>query len=89
MHVMITCQSYGIPCALIVFKGFEEYVHGTGIKYSDYALGAGVPVMDPTPINPRLDMAEIEPITFTHKVSEGKIDEVETAIHESLKRLNK
>ena len=45
--------------------------------------------MDPTPINPKLDMAEIKPITFTHKVSEGKIDEVETAIRESLKRLNK
>ncbi len=89
MHVMITCQSYGIPCALIVFKGFEEYVHGTGIKYSDYALGAGLPVMDPIAINPKLDMAEIEPITFTYKVSESKIDEVEAAIRESLKRFKK
>ena len=89
MHVMITCQSYGIPCALIVFKGFEEYVHGTGIKYSDYALGAGLPVMDPIAINPKLDMAEIEPITFTYKVSESKIDEVEVAIRESLKRFKK
>ncbi len=89
MHVMITCQSYGIPCALIVFKGFEEYVHGTGIKYSDYALGAGVPVMDPIAINPKLDMTEIEPITFTYKVSESKIDEVEAAIRESLKKFNK
>jgi hypothetical protein len=34
-------------------------------------------------------MAEIEPITFTHKVSEGKIDEVEAAIRESLKRFKK
>jgi len=89
MHVMITCQSYGIPCALVVFKGFEEYVHGTGIKYSDYALGAGVPVMEPTSINPKLDMAEIKPITFTYKVSEAKIDEVEAAIRESLKRIKK
>ena len=89
MHVMITCQSYGIPCALVVFKGFEEYVHGTGIKYSDYALGAGVPVMDPLAISPKLDMAEIEPITFTHKVSEAKINEVEAAIRESLTRFKR
>ena len=89
MHVMITCQSYGIPCALVVFKGFEEYVHGTGIKYSDYALGAGVPVMDPVAISPKLDMAEIEPITFTHKVSEAKINEVEAAIRESLTRFKR
>jgi hypothetical protein len=86
MHVMITCQSYGIPCALVVFKGFEEYVHGTGIKYSDYALGAGVPVMDPVAIDPKLDIEEIKPITFLHKVSESKISEVEAAIRESLKR---
>jgi len=89
MHVMIICQSYGIPCALVVFQGFEEYVHGTGIKYSDYALGAGVPVMEPIAINPKLDMAEIEPITFTHKISSAKIDEVEAAIRESLKRFKK
>ena len=47
MHVMITCQSYGIPCGLVTFEGFEEIVHGSGIKYEDYALGAGVEVMNP------------------------------------------
>jgi hypothetical protein len=55
MHVLITCQSYGIPCALVVFNGFEEYVHGDGIKYIDYALGADVKPISPTPINPKLD----------------------------------
>jgi hypothetical protein len=47
MHVMITCHSYGIPCALVTFEGYEENVHGSGIKYEDYALGAGVEVMEP------------------------------------------
>jgi hypothetical protein len=42
MHVMITCHSYGIPCALVTFRGFEGAVHGTGMKYRDYALGAGL-----------------------------------------------
>ena len=73
----------------MVFKGFEEYVHGTGIKYSDYALGAGVPVMDPIAIDPNLDIEEIKPITFLHKVSEAKIDEVEAAIRVSLNRFKK
>lgn len=86
MHVMITCQSYGIPCAMVVFSGFEEYVHGTGIKYSDYSLGAGLPEVDPVSINPKLDMAEIAPLLHTYKVSEAKIDEVERAIKLGLSR---
>ena len=88
MHVLITCQSYGIPCALVVFKGFEDYVHGNGIKYIDYALGADVKVISPTPINPKLDWSEIEPITETIKIPELKISEVEMAIKEGLRRVS-
>ena len=87
MHVLITCQSYGIPCALVVFKGFEEYVHGDGIKYIDYALGAGVKAISPTPINPKLDWHEIEPLIETITVSDSKIAEVEAAIKEGLRRV--
>ena len=80
MHVMITCQSYGIPCALITFEGFEENVHGSGIKYSDYALGAEVEVMEPEvmPLDMRgLDLrSKARPI----KVSDSKISEVESHI---------
>jgi hypothetical protein len=84
MHVMITCQSYGIPCAMVVFKGFEDYVHGSGIKYSDYSLGAGLPEVNPVAINPKLDISEIRPITFDYQVSQSKIDEVEAAIKQGL-----
>jgi hypothetical protein len=88
MHVLITCQSYGIPCALVVFKGFEQYVHGDGIKYLDYALGAGVKAVNPTPINPKLDWSEIQPLTETIKVSDEKIAQVEAAIKEGLRRVS-
>ena len=87
MHVLITCQSYGIPCALVVFKGFEEYVHGDGIKYIDYALGAGVKAISPTPINPKLDWDEIKPLLETIQVSDSKITEVEESIKEALRRV--
>ena len=87
MHVLITCQSYGIPCALVVFKGFEEYVHGDGIKYIDYALGAGVKAISPTPINPKLDWKEIKPLLETIQVSDLKITEVEESIKEALRRV--
>ena len=87
MHVLITCQSYGIPCALVVFKGFEQYVHGDGIKYIDYALGAGVKAISPTPINPKLDWSEIQPLIENIKVSDVKIDQVEAAIKEGLRRV--
>jgi len=89
MHVMITCQSYGIPCALVVFKGFEDYVHGDGIKYSDYALGAGVTELNPVSINPKIDLAEIQKITHEIKISDCKISEVESAIKEGISRLAK
>jgi hypothetical protein len=88
MHVLITCQSYGIPCALVVFKGFEEYVHGDGIKYIDYALAADVKAISPTPINPKLDWLEIEPLIETITVSDSKIAEVEAAIKEGLRRVH-
>jgi hypothetical protein len=88
MHVLITCQSYGIPCALVVFKGFEEYVHGDGIKYIDYALGADVKVISPTPINPKLNWSEIEPLVETVTIPELKISEVEMAIKEGLRRVS-
>jgi len=88
MHVLITCHSYGIPCALVVFKGFEEYVHGDGIKYLDYALGAGVKAISPTPVNPKLDWKEIKPLLETIQVSDSKIAEVEAAIKEGLRRVN-
>jgi hypothetical protein len=88
MHVLITCHSYGIPCALVVFKGFEEYVHGDGIKYLDYALGAGVKATSPTPVNPKLDWKEIKPLLETIQVSDSKIAEVEAAIMEGLRRVN-
>ena len=87
MHVMITCQSYGIPCALVVFDGFEDYVHGDGIKYSDYALGAGVAELNPVSINPKIDQAEIKKITHEIKVSERKISEVEAAIKAGISRV--
>lgn len=89
MHILITCQSYGIPCALVVFNGFEDYVHGSGIKYSDYSLGAGLPEVNPVAINPKLDMSEISPITFDYQVSQSKIDEVEAAIKQGLSLVDK
>jgi hypothetical protein len=87
MHVLITCQSYGIPCALVVFKGFEQSVHGDGIKYIDYALGAGVKAISPTPINPKLDWSEVQPLIENIKVSDEKIGQVEAAIKEGLRRV--
>jgi hypothetical protein len=88
MHVLITCQSYGIPCALVVFKGFEQSVHGDGIKYIDYALGAGVKEISPTPIDPKLDWSEIQPLIENIKVSDEKIAQVEAAIKEGLRRVS-
>ena len=86
MHVMITCQSYGIPCALVSFEGAEENVHGTGIKYEDYALGAGVEVMNPSVVPLDLRSFDYQPLVKSIQVSEAKKAEVRDATREALSR---
>jgi hypothetical protein len=85
MHVMITCQSYGIPCALVTFEGHEENVHGTGIKYEDYALGAGVEVMNPSVVPVDLRKFKYQKLIRDIKVSEAKKQEVLEHIRLGLK----
>jgi hypothetical protein len=89
MHVMITCQSYGIPCGLVTFVGYEENVHGSGIKYEDYALGAGVEVMNPQVIGLDLRKENLDSLIKDIRVSEAKKDEVEDHIRQALQRFGK
>ena len=88
MHIFITCQSYGIPCALITFEGFADSVHGNGIKYGDYAEGVGLASISPIPVGLNLNIIDFDNITTNHKISETKMDEVEAAIKKGLSYLN-
>jgi hypothetical protein len=87
MHIFITCQSYGIPCALITFEGFEDSVHGNGIKYGDYAEGVGLESISPIPVELNLTKVNFANITTDHKISTAKLDEVEAAIRKGLSYL--
>jgi hypothetical protein len=89
MHVMITCQSYGIPCGLVTFEGYEENVHGSGIKYEDYALGAGVEVMNPQVVGLDLSKRDLSNLIRDIKVTEAKKDEVISHIKLGLQSLGK
>lgn len=81
MHVMIICHSYGIPCSLITFEGFESTVHGTGIKYRDYSLGAGLEtVYEPVVVYSDLRRLNLESMVSKEKISESKMDEIEQAV---------
>ena len=77
MHVMTACQSYGIPCGLITFQEFEGKVHGTGIKYEDYARGAGVEVVNPQVIGLDLRRWDLAGPVRDIRVSEAVKDDVE------------
>lgn len=77
MHVMIACQSYGIPCGLVTFEGFEDNVHGEGIKYEDYALGADVEVANPQAVPLDLRHSDLSVLVKDIRVSEAKKDEVQ------------
>lgn len=87
MHVMIACQSYGVPCALVTFEGYEENVHGTGIKYEDYALGAGVEVTNPATIPLDLRKFSFKKLVRDISVSEAKKDEVEGHIRLAIEKV--
>ena len=80
MHVFIVCQSYGIPVALVTFKGFEESVHGDGIKYIDYCEGAGVPTVTPNSIPLDLRKLSLENLMTNEKIGDEKLNEVEISL---------
>ena len=80
MHIFIVCQSYGIPVALVSFKGFESAIHGDGSKYLDYCEGVGVPLITPTSIPLDLRQSTFETILTCEKISEEKMNEVEVTL---------
>lgn len=87
MHVMIACQSYGIPCGLITFKGYEENVHGTGVKYVDYAKGAGVKVLKPKVVGHDFASLDYQKLIHDIKVSDLKKQEVVGHIKDGITKL--
>ena len=84
MHVFIVCQSYGIPVALVTFKGFEEAVHGDGIKYIDYCEGAGVPTISPTSISLDIRKLPLDDLLTNERISVDKLNEVEVSLVNAL-----
>ncbi|MEY3483315.1 MAG: hypothetical protein RLZZ218_150, partial [Actinomycetota bacterium] len=79
--------SYGIPCALVTFEGFEDSVHGNGIKYGDYAQGVGLDSISPIAVGLDFQKVDFEHLTTDHKISDSKLDEVEAAIVKGLSYL--
>ena len=89
MHVFIVCQSYGIPCSLVTFEGFEDAVHGTGLKYGDYAMGVGLETISPVAVPLDLREFSFANIERDDVVSESKKDEIIDAIKRGLAALDR
>ena len=87
LHVMIACQSYGIPCGLVTFAGFEAKVHGQGIKYEDYARGADVEVRNPQVVELDLRHRQLDALISDVRVSDAKKDEVQAHVGAALELL--
>lgn len=89
MHVAITCHSYGIPVALIGFKGFEDSVSGSGMKYRDYSLGAGLDdVWEPEYVHMNLTKESWRTRLGLARISDDKLDEVSAAIRGAIEDLD-
>jgi hypothetical protein len=84
MHILITCQSYGIPCALIVFEGALDAVSGNGMKYTDYSLGVGLDAITPAPVPLDLRTTDLRSLVTDLSISEAKKDEVEDALRRAV-----
>ena len=89
MHVAVACQSYGIPHSLITFEGFEDKVHGNGMKYSDYALGVGLEPNNPLAVKLDLTSLVLSNIERDDVVTETKKDEIEEAIRRGIQELER
>ncbi|MFT3887834.1 MAG: polysaccharide pyruvyl transferase family protein [Arachnia sp.] len=87
MHVLIACHSYGIPAGLVTFAGLEGTVHGTGMKYTDYARGVQIAdQLAPQPMGFDLTRLSLETLVSDLRVKPEVLDDVEDAVREALCR---
>ncbi len=84
LHVLIACQSYGIPCSLITFEGLENSVSGTGLKYADYSLGVGLKEIVPMVVERDLRRIPLDDIRKTQKITDSKKDEIEQQLSDAI-----
>ena len=84
LHVLIACQSYGIPCSLIAFEGLENSISGTGLKYADYSLGVGLKEIEPMIVERDLRKVPLEKIRQTQIISDSKKDEIEQKLFDAI-----
>ena len=85
MHCYITCQAYGIPCALVTFKGNTKSVHGDGMKYRDYLSGVDLEEHDPIEIPLNLSSYNFDEIISDKKIKTEIIDKVYEVMVKALK----
>jgi len=85
MHCYITCQAYGIPCALVTFKGNTKSVHGDGMKYRDYLSGVGLEEYDPIEVPLNLSSYDFDEIISNTKIKTEVIDKVYEVMVKALK----
>jgi hypothetical protein len=70
---------------MVTFEGFESSVHGSGIKYRDYSLGAGLSdVYEPVSVPLDLRRVNVESLITKEQISPCKLDEIEQAVHDGI-----
>ena len=87
LHVLICCQSYGIPCSLVTFEGLEDSISGTGLKYPDYSLGVGLKELNPMVVERDLTKIHLGKTRQTERIDETVKDEVEQKLLEGIRRI--
>lgn len=85
LHAYIGAQSLGIPVALVDLDHKFASLAGDGIKFADYALGAGVPVPERIKISGVLTHRSALSLLSLSTISAAKIVEVQHGIESGLR----
>lgn len=79
MHIVIACQSYGIPVVFLKTRG-NETISGDGMKYTDYAEGAGLDFPIYTLDEAEAGLSGLEKYVTSAKASEAVLDNITKAM---------
>lgn len=84
LHAFIGAQSLGIPVALVNLDSSSGSVSGDGIKYKDYARGAGVSIPERVHLSEEITYNLGMSLLTHEQISQEKIREVRSALEEGL-----
>jgi len=84
LHILIACQSFGIPCAVVRFSGDKGKVRRDEMKFLDYADGVGVRQVIPQFVSSALPQSHIASMVTNEQIPDSSVERVHEALLEGI-----